>query len=420
MTDERSWVSASLAIALVTALAACSTTRPTTDATSTPVPTMSVEETGRRADDLVDRVAALDGVSEVRPVGSRARGDPTPLSDWDYEVDVTDFEAVAAELPGAVAPLGPLAVFWDPLGSPVSSHGVTTVVMGNCGFTLAPCRESEAYLALRSLERAGVVERSVDGVPTYRLTDCGQELAEVCLALGKWGARWREVLPEHHDPYLVVWLLSRMIHLDELPRRRVVVRFDVRDGRPPNRLWLVMSAGEREVCVTDPRYGDDAVVMRDGRVVGAAPLAGLSRAEIVRLMVGRDAGDFYAKTAGFPGGEVLRGAGRHRHSLPASPDTAAVRFTALVAIHPPSTPAAWTADALTRARRPVTLEVMRPTTALAPLAPLVTLVTASTRSKHCIGTVATMMTSLPLRSVAMGCNGASCVRQPKHFKLSCP
>jgi len=40
---------------------------------------------------------------------------------------------------------------------------------------------------LRSLERAGVVERSVDrAVPTYRLTTCGQELAEVCLALGKW------------------------------------------------------------------------------------------------------------------------------------------------------------------------------------------------------------------------------------------
>jgi N-acyl-D-amino-acid deacylase len=45
-------------------------------------------------------------------------------------------------------------ICWDPLGTPVSSHGVTTVVMGNCGFTLAPCREEEAYLALRSLERA--------------------------------------------------------------------------------------------------------------------------------------------------------------------------------------------------------------------------------------------------------------------------
>src|SRR4249919_1982551 len=65
-------------------------------------------------------------------------------------------------------------VFWDPLGSPVSSHGVTTVVMGNCGFTLAPCRESEAYLALRSLERAEDMSAEVlaAGVPwqweTYR------------------------------------------------------------------------------------------------------------------------------------------------------------------------------------------------------------------------------------------------------------
>jgi N-acyl-D-amino-acid deacylase len=65
-------------------------------------------------------------------------------------------------------------VFWDPLGSPVSSHGVTTVVMGNCGFTLAPCRESEAYLALRSLERAEDMSADVlaAGVPwqweTYR------------------------------------------------------------------------------------------------------------------------------------------------------------------------------------------------------------------------------------------------------------
>ena len=51
---------------------------------------------------------------------------------------------------------------------------------------------------------------------------------------------------------------------------------------------------------------------------------------------------------------------------------------------------------------------------------LVILVTACTRSKHCIGTVVTMIASLPLRSVSMGCNGASCVWQPDHSKLSCP
>src|SRR5580658_1267740 len=29
-------------------------------------------------------------------------------------------------------------VFWGPLGSCSCYHGITTVVMGNCGFTLAP------------------------------------------------------------------------------------------------------------------------------------------------------------------------------------------------------------------------------------------------------------------------------------------
>ena len=45
-------------------------------------------------------------------------------------------------------------MFWDPLGTCSSWHGVTSVVMGNCGFTVAPCRESEKHLAIRSLERA--------------------------------------------------------------------------------------------------------------------------------------------------------------------------------------------------------------------------------------------------------------------------
>ncbi len=45
-------------------------------------------------------------------------------------------------------------ICWDPLGTCSSWHGVSTVVMGNCGFTVAPCRSSEKYLAIRSLERA--------------------------------------------------------------------------------------------------------------------------------------------------------------------------------------------------------------------------------------------------------------------------
>ncbi|MGH7248609.1 MAG: amidohydrolase family protein, partial [Pseudomonadota bacterium] len=45
-------------------------------------------------------------------------------------------------------------VFWDPLGTCSCWHGVTTVVMGNCGFSLAPCAERDKLLVMRNLERA--------------------------------------------------------------------------------------------------------------------------------------------------------------------------------------------------------------------------------------------------------------------------
>ena len=50
-------------------------------------------------------------------------------------------------------------IFWDPIGSCSCYHGVTSVVMGNCGFTLAPCREAEADLVFRNLERAEDIAR---------------------------------------------------------------------------------------------------------------------------------------------------------------------------------------------------------------------------------------------------------------------
>jgi len=45
-------------------------------------------------------------------------------------------------------------VFWDPLGTSSCFHGITTAVMGNCGFTLAPCAEPDKHLVIRNLQRA--------------------------------------------------------------------------------------------------------------------------------------------------------------------------------------------------------------------------------------------------------------------------
>ena len=45
-------------------------------------------------------------------------------------------------------------VFWDPLGTCSCWHGITSVVMGNCGFSLAPCSEENKLMVIRNLERA--------------------------------------------------------------------------------------------------------------------------------------------------------------------------------------------------------------------------------------------------------------------------
>src|SRR5690242_10064414 len=65
-------------------------------------------------------------------------------------------------------------VFWDDIGTNSCWHGVTSVVMGNCGFSLAPCAEKDKALVLHNLERAEDIPRPAmeAGIPwswtTYR------------------------------------------------------------------------------------------------------------------------------------------------------------------------------------------------------------------------------------------------------------
>ena len=42
-------------------------------------------------------------------------------------------------------------ITWDPFVNPSPELGVTTVVMGNCGFTIAPCRPADRDLVMRNL-----------------------------------------------------------------------------------------------------------------------------------------------------------------------------------------------------------------------------------------------------------------------------
>ncbi len=54
-------------------------------------------------------------IEAVQLVGSRARGEPTPFSDWDFEIATDRFDVVAEVLPALVRPLRPIAQQWDRL-----------------------------------------------------------------------------------------------------------------------------------------------------------------------------------------------------------------------------------------------------------------------------------------------------------------
>ena len=65
-----------------------------------------------RVRSLLEPHPSIDG---VQLGGSRARGDATPLSDWDVLVEGADPDAIVDALPGLVAPLEPVAAQWDRL-----------------------------------------------------------------------------------------------------------------------------------------------------------------------------------------------------------------------------------------------------------------------------------------------------------------
>src|SRR4249920_32271 len=67
-------------------------------------------------------------------------------------------------------------VFWDPALTPSCWHGVTSVVAGNCGFSIAPVRPEHRELLVRTLQH--VEDMSPDtlfaGVPLEDFETVGQ------------------------------------------------------------------------------------------------------------------------------------------------------------------------------------------------------------------------------------------------------
>lgn len=116
---------------------------------------------------------------------------------------------------------------------------------------------------LRSLERSGVVRREGSGVKTsYHLTEAGQQLGPIVDALGVWGMRWAGDLGDDDlDPHLLFWDIRRTIPVENWPRKRTTLSFELTDVPPKvARWWLVVTEHETDVCDFDPGYEVDARV----------------------------------------------------------------------------------------------------------------------------------------------------------------
>jgi DNA-binding HxlR family transcriptional regulator len=155
-------------------------------------------------------------------------------------------------------------------------------------------RMSRTLLAerLRTLQRQGVVSRQV--APSgrggrYHLTASGRELAEVCLALGTWGARWLPVSADDSDPFIVLWAWKQYVRYDRLPPERVVVRFALTD-RPRDRFWLLLSRDQVELRIKPPRLPEDVVVTTDSETLVQVHMGRLDMQEAERRGVWRTEG----------------------------------------------------------------------------------------------------------------------------------
>lgn len=126
-------------------------------------------------------------------------------------------------------------------------------------------RMSRTLLAqrLKQMERVGIVERRPG--PTYHLTASGRDLEAVVFGLGDWAMQWLfgDPAKEHFDGAHLLWRVRQRIVTEELPPRRVVLRFDFPGAHRGRTIWLLLDPTGSSVCERDEGFDVDLHVTAD-------------------------------------------------------------------------------------------------------------------------------------------------------------
>jgi N-acyl-D-aspartate/D-glutamate deacylase len=131
-------------------------------------------------------------------------------------------------------------VFWDPALTPSSWHGVTSVVAGNCGFSIAPCRPEHRELIGRTL----------------------QHVEDMSLPTLQAGIPWDfETFPEY---------------LASVAKHGMTLNYTAYIGHTALRLFVMGDDGYEREEPTDAELEQMAALVRDAVAAGAAGFASSS------------------------------------------------------------------------------------------------------------------------------------------------
>ena len=139
---------------------------------------------------------------------------------------------------------------------------------------------------LKSLEAAGVLARTeTERGIRYTLSEAGRELKPIVLQMGIWAHRWARsrLTPEDLDPSLLMWDIHRTMNVDYFDDARYVLHFAFSDfDARHRRWWLVIEAGEVDVCMKDPGHPVDLTVTTDVRSLTAVWMGDIGLGQALR------------------------------------------------------------------------------------------------------------------------------------------